>query len=190
MSAGTFSQGVGGRNGTAAIPLSQEGAGPEFTKLNLQATLTQPLPAGFQFMLIGRLQSSFNQPLMLAEQFSLDGSDALSGFASGTFSVDQGATVRAELARPFAVPIPAPASPLIVAPYVFGAFGRGEIVQPTAVQQKDIDAGSAGVGARTDASIVGGPIGGSFAMEAAAKFADVPGDGRGYRVNVSFNLRF
>ncbi len=101
---GSFShQGSPGRDGTAALPLSQQGASPVFNKILGSATLRQPLPGAFELAAIGRGQTSFGTPLMLAEQFGLDGSDALSAFASGTFSVDEGATLRAELSHPFSL---------------------------------------------------------------------------------------
>lgn len=187
---GTFSQGLTGRDATAVLPLSQQGASPLFSKANLQASISQGLPTGAIITLIGRAQSSFGQPLMLAEQFSLDGSDAMSAFASGTFSVDQGATLRAELSRPVWIEIPAPESPLRLSPYLFGAAGLGVIFLPTAVEQKDINAASAGLGVRTDIGNPQSPVGGAVALELARQFSDVPADNHGYRINLSLNLRF
>ncbi len=152
--------------------------------------MIQPLPEAFQFSLVGRAQTSFGKPQMLAEQFSLDGLDALSAYAAGTFSVDQGATMRAELSRPVAIALPAAATSLALAPYIFGAGGWGQLAMPTVVQQKSIDAGSAGIGIRTDANAMGTPWDGTLALEWAAKFSDAPAEREGYRINLLASFRF
>lgn len=43
------------------------------------------LDGTFSHGITGRAQTSFGEPLILAEQFSLDGPDAPSSFAAGTF---------------------------------------------------------------------------------------------------------
>ncbi|HEX3882632.1 MAG TPA: ShlB/FhaC/HecB family hemolysin secretion/activation protein [Stellaceae bacterium] len=191
---GTYSHGLTGRSGTTLLPLSQQGASSIFNKLVAVASLRQPLPEAFELDLIGHAQTSFGAPLMLSEQFGLDGPDALSGFASGTFSVDQGLTLRAEFARPFALSLGALGGmpPLGLSPYVFGAFGYGQIVQPTAVQKGSIDAGSAGIGIRstTVALTTGLPVGSTLGLELARRFSDVPGVRGGYRANLALNLTF
>ena len=100
-----FSQGLGGRGETQAaltgVPLSQQGAFPTFSKLGLDATWTQPLPYDLQGALIGQAQTSFGHPLFIAEQFSLDGLQAASAYPLGTFSADEGATLRGEIQRPY-----------------------------------------------------------------------------------------
>lgn len=188
---GTFSHGFVGRDGTVILPLSQQGASPLFNKLNVSATLRQPLPDAFGLALIGHAQSSFGTPLMLSEQFGLDGSEALSSFASGTFSVDEGATLRAELSRQFSLPL-GWAPPLDLSPYLFGAIGRGVIDQATAAQKGVIDAASAGVGVRSGASWTSDliPLGSSLAAEFGRQFSNVPGEHLGYRVNVALNVTF
>ena len=143
-----FSQGLGGRGETQAaltgVPLSQQGAFPTFSKLGLDATWTQPLPYDLQGALIGQAQTSFGHPLFIAEQFSLDGSQAASAYPLGTFSVDEGATLRGEIQRPFAFGWTQWRG--TVAPYVFGAASQGWIDDPTAVQPGHISAESFGVG--------------------------------------------
>ena len=188
----TFSQGLGGRDEQTAaatgIGLSRQGAQPTFSKLNLDLRWTQPLPEASQFTLIGRAQTGFGQPLFLAEQFSLDGLDALSGYPSGTFNVDEGATLRGELARPFALATPGVET--AVSPYLFGAGGRGILEDPTAIEQAAINAASFGLGLRTGASAMGAPFGGSFAVELARSFSNVPGERQNYRGDVAFAVKF
>ncbi|MBV9826858.1 MAG: ShlB/FhaC/HecB family hemolysin secretion/activation protein [Alphaproteobacteria bacterium] len=184
---GVLSQGLSGRDATAAIPLSRLGASPTFTAAYFEGNASFPLPESLLLSLTGRAQSSFGSPLMLSEQFSLDGSNALSAFAQGTFSVDQGTTLRIELARPFALPIFGQS--FLMSPYVFGAGGWGELVMPTAVERRDIVGGSFGVGIRSDTGIAG-IAGASIGAEFARKISDIPAYRGGYRANLSLNLRF
>ncbi len=189
---GTFSHGLAGRDGSAAVALSQQGASPVFNKLNAFISLRQPLPESFEADLTGRAQSSFGRPVMLAEQFSLDGPDALSSFAAGTFSVEQGTSLRLELARPFTLVLPEKLPPLNLAPYFFGAYGYGQIIDPTAVQKAIINAGSAGFGLRTGAAanLVGWSLGSSLAVEFGRQFSNVPGQRDGYRTDIALNVSF
>ena len=103
------SQGLGGRTAADAaasgVPLSRLGAGPEFTKSNVNARLSQPLPYELRLDLIGAGLYSLGKPMLRSEQIALDGSDAVSAFDSGSFTADQGVTLRGELTRPFAVGI-------------------------------------------------------------------------------------
>ncbi len=187
-----FSQGVGGRGEATAIatgiPLSQQGASPTFSKFNFDLRYQQPLPEAFQLSLVGRAQTSFNEPLMLAEQFSLDGMDAVSGFASGELPVDEGATARAELSWPFALPV-APAA-VTVSPYIFGAGGWGTIVDPTALQTRILDASSFGLGLHVGGGAADPTYGGTLTVEFARALSDLPGEQRGYRGNLILAVRF
>lgn len=130
-----FSQGLQGRDdaeaATGGVPVSQAGASPDFHKLNFDLNAQQPTPAGAEFSLGVHGQTTFGAPVFVAEQFSLDGPAAASGFSEGTFSVDEGFTARAELGRPaaFALPFVNTAA----TPYAFGEAGRGYIDNPTIV---------------------------------------------------------
>lgn len=189
-----FSQGLGGRGETQAaltgVPLSQQGAFPTFSKLGLDATWTQPLPYDLQGALIGQAQTSFGHPLFIAEQFSLDGSQAASAYPLGTFSVDEGATLRGEIQRPY--PFGWTQGRGTVAPYIFGAASQGWIDEPTAVQIGHISAESFGVGVRlgADAATPVLPLGATFSVELARGFSNVVGEGQVYRANVAFAVKF
>jgi hemolysin activation/secretion protein len=189
---GTYSHGFAGRDGSVLVPLSQQGASPVFNKFDAFMSLRQPLPARFEVDLTGRAQTSFGTPLMLSEQFSLDGVDALSSFAAGSFSVDQGVSLRAELARPLTLQLIDNRPPVLFVPYLYGAYGYGDVVNPTAVQKGRIDAGAAGLGVRSAAGTrVGGlPIGGALAVEVGRQYSNVPGERGGYRASIALNLTF
>jgi hemolysin activation/secretion protein len=148
-----FSQGLnafGARTAADAaqstIPLSQQGADAVFSKLTGHLEINQALPNDFFAAFKAYGQTSFNQPLLLPEQFDIDGANMLSGFTVGEFFGDSAWVVRGELGRPLSVPIP-PAT-LIVTPYLFGATGERDIYQPTAVEIGSVHAFNYGVGTR------------------------------------------
>jgi hemolysin activation/secretion protein len=189
-----FSQGLGGRGETQAIetgvPLSQQGAFPTFSKLGLDATWTEPLPYDLQGVLIGQGQTSFGHPLFIAEQFSLDGSQAASAYPLGTFSVDEGATLRGEIQRPY--PFGWTQGRGTIAPYIFGAASQGWIDEPTVLQPGHISAESFGIGVRLGADTATPvlPLGATFSIELARGFSNVAGEGQVYRCNVAFAVKF
>jgi hemolysin activation/secretion protein len=178
------SQGLGGRSAIDAamsgIPLSRLGAAPDFTKLGGNARISQPLPASFRLDLIGAAQASFGKPMLRPEQIVLDGNDALSAFASGTFSADQGVTLRGELSRPFALG----AAGATVSPFVFGAVGRGWLANATSVEQPAFNAGSVGLGVRGNVEAAANLPGGSLTLELGRGFTDLAGTRQGWRANL------
>ncbi len=188
--AGALSQGLGGRTGFGSlVPLSQQGASPLFTKFNVNGQFTQPLPNLFSAAFFGAAQTSFGKPLMVSEQFSLDGPSATSGFPTGTFVVDEGAYGRAEFGRTFL--LSAFGSQVPVEPYLFGSGAIGVIDMPTAVQQSTVRVGSVGVGARAAYNTTGVFLtGADVAAELARFVSDLPGQREGWRGNLSFSVRF
>jgi hemolysin activation/secretion protein len=188
----TFSQGTGGRDSADAlasgVPLSRLGAGPFFSKATFDAHVTQPLPNEFRVDLIGRAQTSFGDPLLVSEQFSLDGPQAVSAYPSGTLNVDEGGTWRAELSRSFA--LTGTAVPVILSPYGFGSFGAGRLVEPTIVELAVVRAGAVGVGVRSGIDIPGGYQGVALGLEVARQFSNLPNLPQAWRGNVVMSFRF
>lgn len=183
-----FSGGLGGRNVSDAvasgIPLSRLGASPDFSKLSGNVRLSQPLPAGLRIDLMATGQTSFGKPMLRPEQIVLDGSDAASAFASGTFSADQGAVLRSELSRPFAV------TTTTVSPYLFGAVGRGWLANATVVEQSAFNVGAVGAGVRGGADAAGYLPGASLALEVARGFTDLRGARQGWRGNLVASVAY
>jgi hemolysin activation/secretion protein len=188
----TFSHGLGGRDDADAaasgIPLSRQGADPFFSKANLDAHLTQPLPDEFRVDVIGRAQASFGKPLMVSEQFSLDGPQAISAYPSGTLNVDEGATLRGELSRTFAVP--ASIAPLNLSPYAFGVVGVGRLIEPTVVEVAAVRGGAIGAGLRSGFNIPGGYQGVTLGLEVARQYSNLPNLTHSWRSNFSMSVRF
>ncbi|MGA2842965.1 MAG: outer membrane beta-barrel protein [Steroidobacteraceae bacterium] len=191
-----YTRGLGGRTAsdTSLVPLSQPGASPTFEKLKLDARVVQPLPDDFQLSLFVKAQTSFGDSLMLPEQLSLDGVDALSGFAAGTLNVDSGILARAELSRTFATDIFN--SKTTVTPYVFAAWGEGDHVQPLVGQAAFIQAESIGAGFHANANVFfGDAFQETFSFEVAKNFTNVPFsaipyEDSDYRATFSYVLRY
>ena len=186
------SQGLGGRTAADAaasgVPLSRLGAGPEFTKLTANARLSQPLPYEMRLDLIGAGQYSLGKPMLRSEQIALDGSDAVSSFASGSFTTDQGVTLRGELTRPFAVSFND--ANAVVSPSLFSSYGRGWLMDATSVEQSVINASAFGLGVRVTAEAKQGLPAASLAIELGRGFTDMAGLRQGWRANVTASTTF
>ncbi len=184
----SFSQGLGGRNAAEGIPLSRPGAGPYFSHANFDGHLVQPLKDGFRLDLIGRAQTSFGQPMMLPEQFFLDGPLAISSYPTGSLPVDEGATLRSELSRPFTVP--EIKIPVVLSPYLFSAYGAGRLDDPKAFEVAMVHAATFGAGVRSNVDFPGGYQGFSIALETARQYSNLPTLPQAWRENVIINMRF
>jgi hemolysin activation/secretion protein len=189
---GLVSVGLGGRSAVDAdasgVPLSRFGATPDFIKVTTSAHLTQPLPMGLRLDLIAAGQYTGGKSMLLPEQITLDGNEALTAFASGTFTADQGMTLRSELSRPFAVQMAA--NEFSLSPYLFAALGRGWIADATALEQTAFNAGAVGVGVRTSWNATNYSSGIILAVEVARGFTDLAGARSGWRSNVAASLLF
>ena len=126
--------------------------------------------------------------MLVSEQFSLDGPQAVSAYPSGTLSVDEGFTLRGELSRPFAVP--GFVAPLILSPYGFGSFGVGRLNDPTVVELATIRAAAVGAGLRSGIDMPKGYQGATLSIEVARQFSNVPNLEQAWRTNVSLSIRF
>lgn len=192
VSTAIYSHGLGGRTAWDAplvgSSLSRNGSGPVFDRLYVDSRIVQPLPDEFQALLVARAQTSFGASLMLAEQFSLDGPSALSGFASGTLNVDRGITLRSELSRAFAFDFGFGQSN--VSPYIFGAWGRGVREWPFLGEVKWVEAESFGAGLRAGAAITGLPFEQALNLEFAKSVSNLPFRRSGYRTNLTFVVKF
>jgi hemolysin activation/secretion protein len=184
----SFSQGLGGRDPSDGVPLSRPGASPFFSHANFDGHWVQPLKDGFRFDLIGRGQTSFGQPQMLPEQFFLDSPLAISSYPTGSLPVDEGATLRAELSRPFSVPDIK--IPLVLSPYLFGAYGAGRLDEPKPLEVAMVHAATFGAGVRSNIDGPDGYRGISIALEAARQYTNLPTLPQAWRENIVVNMRF
>ncbi|SDE47160.1 Hemolysin activation/secretion protein [Paracoccus isoporae] len=126
------------------VPLSRAGADAEFSKLVLSANHERALGERFSLDVTGRLQSSFGDPLVTAEQFSIAGPNELSAFDSGDLRGDSGWVIRAELSQPR--PVKLRGADYVFSPYVFAGVGQVRIEQPTTLEQAKESANAFGVG--------------------------------------------
>jgi hemolysin activation/secretion protein len=153
----------------------------------LDVHIAQPLPDQYRLDFIGRSQTSFGNPLLVSEQFSLDGPQAVSAYPSGTLNVDEGATLRIELSRSFA--LLATSTPLVLSPYSFGSFGTGRLIEPTSVEFAVVRSGALGVGARSNLDLPGGYQGVSLGLEIARQFSNLPNLSQAWRGQVVMSVR-
>ncbi len=144
LSRGLDAFGASASVGPNDAPLSRQGASAEFTKLVLSAQYSRPLNANWSLSLNGRVQSSFGEPLVTSEQLSVASSSELSAFDAGDLRGDDGWVVRAELGRSQQISVAD--FPLIFKPYVFGAYSKLGIEQPTFFEQSTTKAYAYGLG--------------------------------------------
>lgn len=158
--------------GSDLIPLSRQGARPEFQKLDAALNLTQPLAEHLTLALFARAQTSFNQALPRSEQIGLATPTGLSSLDAGLFQGDEGFVTRGELQFPFLVPFrlpfglpsvpaqqgsglpPTSETPgaIVLSPYVFGAFGTTRQQHPTALERPMVRGTAYGGGLRIAAA--------------------------------------
>ncbi|WP_312416249.1 ShlB/FhaC/HecB family hemolysin secretion/activation protein, partial [Shinella sp.] len=178
---------LGARSGTAQLPLSRDGAEPDFTKLELSGRYNQSfLEDRMQWSVAAKAQTSFGDPLVSSEQFSLGGFDWLSGFGSGRLEGDSGAALRSEISFPIALPAFQTPSALgaIASPYLFAAAGIVRLEEPSAIEQGVTRAASYGAGIRFGLSQNDGPSAATLNLEYAH------GEASGRKDDNRFNLRF
>lgn len=130
--------------GAGDTPLSRQGASAQFTKLVLSAQYQRPLNANWSVNVNGRIQSSFGDPLVTSEQFSVASSSELSTFDAGDLRGDDGWVARAELGRSQQTQVAG--FPILFKPYVFGAYGVLGLEQPTVLEQGTTRAYAYGLG--------------------------------------------
>ena len=138
--------------------------------------------------LIGSAQLSLGKPMLRPEQIALDGADAVSAFAAGTLTADQGAVLRGELVRPLLVSFNNVSA--TVSPYMFGAIGRGWLVSASSVEQSVINAGAVGIGIRGSVEMAANAPGVGLGLELGRQYTDVAGVRQGWRANVIASAAF
>jgi hemolysin activation/secretion protein len=137
---------------TPGLPLSRLGADADFQKFEVLANYAQPLAAHLGMSLYARAQTSFDRPLVLAEQIGIASFQELSTFDAGTLGGDSGWVVRTELNSPWSARLDAVS--LAVVPYVFGATGGLFLERPTALERASLHVSSVGVGVRLGSTLV------------------------------------
>jgi len=162
-------------------PYSRQGSSNGFTRLAVQAAARLPLGRVADVSFQAKAQTTFGKPVFRAEQFSLEGAEAVSAYIGGITAVDEGLAGRIELG----LTPPADASGSI-APYAFIAGGKGWIKAPTILEPSSLSAGAAGVGVRM--ALLSGRIGLNLEFaQGFSSYAPLDGNARG---NVSATFRF
>jgi hemolysin activation/secretion protein len=161
--------GLGARSAAAAssaLPLSRQGAGAGFKKMDGSLTYGQPFVAHLNGQVTVRGQYAFGRALERSEQIGIADPESLSAFDAGSLQGDSGYVTRAELSSPWVV-ANARRAPLLAAPYLFGAKGEVFVADPTALEAPRVGASSYGAGLRLGSGIAGSPSNGSLTLEYA-----------------------
>jgi len=188
-----ISQGLGGLGALslgdlpAGTTFSRQGAGRNFTKLDVTINALAPVGSGVVASLTAKGQTSFGAALFRAEQSSLEGGDAVSGFVGGVTASDASVSLRGELGKTWSLPKDGSGRiATTFAPYLFAAGGLGRLEQPTAVEPGSIKVASVGLGLR-----FGLPrYGVTAAVEYAHNFSDLPGRTQSDRVQFTTSIHF
>jgi len=181
---------LGARNGhdaTALLPLSRLGEKTGFHKLDIEATLDQPLASHLVANLKARGQTSFGEVMANSEQIGIATLDGISPFASGAIEGDAGYVVRGELRAPFALQLGTGFGQL--APYGFAAYGQVRFYQPTIVERGTTDVSAYGAGVRLSAGTRSGIPGVSASVEYGHAHAQGP-LGSAHRVSFTIITQF
>jgi hemolysin activation/secretion protein len=184
--AGSFStsygfDGLGARSAavaTSALPLSRQGAGASFTKVDGSLSYGQPILAHLNGELTARGQYAFGRALERSEQIGIADPQSLSAFDAGSLQGDSGYVVRGELSSPWLI-ANLPQASVLAAPYLFGAKGEVFVADPTSLEAPHVSAGSYGAGLRISGGASGSPSNGSLTLEYARESGgDVESVGR------------
>jgi len=165
-------EGLGARSAADAsvlLPLSRQGADASFQKFDIILNYNQSVLDHLAVSLSARAQTSFNAPLLRSEQIGIANTTGLSAFDAGTIVGDQGYVVRGELQSPWSLPVQSPifgkTVSVVVAPYLFGAYGEVFLKDPTALEAPAIHATSYGAGLRFGGGALGTLSNGSLSLE-------------------------
>jgi hemolysin activation/secretion protein len=160
--------GLGARSAadaTALLPLSRQGADASFHKVEVTLGYARSLLEHLSIHLTTRGQTSFGRALLRSEQIGIANTAGLSTFDAGTIVGDWGHVSRGELSSPWNLPLPNSAVDVVAAPYLFAAYGRVALAQPTFVEAAHIGAVSYGGGVRFGGTVPGTLVNGTLTLE-------------------------
>jgi len=128
-------------------PLSRQGAGVDFNKIELYGDYRRPVAENYVLLLHARGQYSFGDPLLIAEQIGIANFDEISTLDEGTLNGDSGWVVRGELVRP--VKLEMADRPIGLRPYLFAATGAVYLEEPQFGEVSTVRADAYGIGVET-----------------------------------------
>nr|WP_272211533.1 ShlB/FhaC/HecB family hemolysin secretion/activation protein [Marinicella sp. W31]MDC2877429.1 ShlB/FhaC/HecB family hemolysin secretion/activation protein [Marinicella sp. W31] len=159
----------GAYNPTPSLPMSQDGATPDFQKFEADGAYIQPLGDLFDLSIAAKAQTSFGAPLPSSEQMGIGGGDWVSAYTMSDIEADTGAALRAELGYPIRFqPFESNGGfAMVASPYVFAAGGIAQLEQPSVFENAITRAGAFGVGVRLAAAENNSPYSGNLTLEYA-----------------------
>lgn len=144
------SHGIGGLGATTtnleSRPLSRALGSASFTKVNLNLSRAQYLPAGLTLELSAIGQAT-GDALLVSEQFGVGGDDFGRAFDPSQVLGDSGYALRAELQRPFFYKVDG-LGQMVTQPYIFYDYGQVFRKFTTAAERSSDALSSAGLGVR------------------------------------------
>ncbi len=171
---------LGAREGTVALPLSRDGADPDFAKLSVEARFQHAFGQDFGHVsLAAKAQTSFGEPLVASEQLGIGGQSWLSAYDSGAITGDSAIAARIEWAFPQNMSRRfgwQNSLGMAIEPYLFAAGGVVSLEQANVGEYSQTNAMSVGLGARIGLSQVGTSRSTALTVEAAHGDADHIGD--------------
>ena len=164
--------GLGARSAADAsplLPLSRQGADAAFQKLDIAANYNQFLADHLAVNVAARAQTSFSRPMLHSEQIGIAGVAGLSALDAGSLVGDRGYVLRGELQSPWSLPGLSPtfgqSVGIVAAPYLFGAYGEVNLVDPTALEVASARGSSVGAGIRFGSGVAGALTNATLTLE-------------------------
>ncbi|MBR0893945.1 ShlB/FhaC/HecB family hemolysin secretion/activation protein [Bradyrhizobium tropiciagri] len=173
---------------TVLLPLSRQGADASFQKLDGSLNYYQSFMEHLAVNLAVRAQTSFGQPLLASERYSVADTASLSAFDTGSIIGDSGFVTRGELISPWTLPIQNVPFGAVAMPYIFGAYGEVRQVKPTALEVPVTRASAFGGGVRFGSAVPGTLSNGTLQVEYAHGESNAVGSN--HRVVVTSAFRF
>lgn len=166
-----FSQGLGGLGARGvpggsgwAVPLSREGAGPEFSKLDARLRAAMTFEEVWSLEIAGRATTSFGRPLLFSEQAAILMDAPLARLNAETPFGDDSLNLRADFGRRFDVAGPFGAGATLF-PYLFGAVGLAVLHRPMAGEIARVRGEAFGAGLRYDWRATSSVLAGGASIE-------------------------
>ena len=182
---------LGARQATTSLPLSRDGAKPDFSKLAIDVTYKKAaIQNRINLSFAAAAQTSFGEALVSSEQLTLSGRDWLSAFDSGDIVGDSAFVTRGEISYPISEPnLPwLEGIHAIVAPYLHAEAGMAKLEQPTALENDWTRAYSVGAGLRIALGKKDSNLASSLVLEYA--HGDATGMGEKDRFNFALISQF
>lgn len=171
------------------IPLSRQGARPDFRSLLVTVDYAQPVGRHFALALRSQAQTSFGIALPNAERIGLTGANGLSAMESGAMLGDAGLLTRGEVQAPFSGTFAGARAAMLAVPYAFVAGGAVNNARPTILEREWVSGAAYGLGIRMGIAPRASQTSANVTLE-LGRSTRSDRAGTSDRFTTSFNLQF